>query len=326
MESDPALEPCRVRKVIIRGAKHTHHGVVHEQLQPLRSARTLGEIGNGCLEGVAALRELGVFESADVLCDAAPGASASGEPLADLVVTVVEKKRLTSAKTGVSTQGGEGSVDAAVSVRNLFGRAERLDVNMELGQQKSNAFRLGAVRPRWLGMDAELRAEVVKQSTSHLKRSSHMEKLRGASVGCRVGSSTGPLGSHELAYQLQLRDVRDGAAHRALAHTACTLPRCTADSVRRVCATGVQAAQAHRLVGGAPAARPVAQVFARAHVHCLAPRLPADADAGLLLPPQCVTTAERTRDLAEPRPTDVRGHTPPPITDERPPVQPCVVQ
>ncbi len=208
-ERDDFSAPCRVRRLVVRGARHTKEHVVRQQLAPLESARTLGEIGDACLSAAASLRELDIFDSADVLCDAAPGAGADadGVPLADIVVTVAEKKRLTSASTGVSTQGGEGSLDASVSLRNLLGRAERFDLNMETGQQKSNTFRLSVLRPRWMGRDAELRAELSKQNVSHLKHSSHIEKIRGGTLGCRLGSPAGPLGSHDVSYALQLRDV-----------------------------------------------------------------------------------------------------------------------
>ena len=40
--------------------------------------------------------------------------------MADIVVSVTEKQRLASASTGVSTQSGEGSMDANIAVRNAF--------------------------------------------------------------------------------------------------------------------------------------------------------------------------------------------------------------
>ena len=145
-----------------------------------------------------------MFHSAEVLVDRAADAGAG---VADVVVTVTEKKRLASASTGVHTQGGEGQMDAAVSVRNLLGRAERLDLHLEVGQQKSNSFRLSATKPRLLGQDVELCADVSGLTASHVKHSSHMEKLRGASIAVATGRPDLALGAHELRYELQLRDV-----------------------------------------------------------------------------------------------------------------------
>ena len=235
-ERDDFSAPCRVRRLVVRGARHTKEHVVRQQLAPLESARTLGEIGDACLSAAASLRELDIFDSADVLCDAAAGAGADadGVPLADVVVTVAEKKRLTSASTGVSTQGGEGSLDASVSLRNLLGRAERFDLNMETGQQKSNTFRLSVLRPRWMGRDAELRAELSKQNVSHLKHSSHIEKIRGGTVGCRLGSPAGPLGSHDVSYAQKLR-VRACDTYIRESVRACTYMCKCAYLSERVC-------------------------------------------------------------------------------------------
>ena len=74
-----------------------------------------------------------------------------------------------------------------VTVRNLLGRAERVDLKMEVGQQKSTAFILSAAKPRWLGTDTELTARVTKESFSHLKHSSFVEKLRTLSLAAVTG-------------------------------------------------------------------------------------------------------------------------------------------
>ena len=108
MQTDAYASPCRVRMVHVRGLNHTRRAVVLNELKALEKAQTLGAIGDHCLEAAAALQSTGIFDSADLLVDAAPEAGPDG-PLADIVVTVSEKKRLTQASTGVSTQAGEGS-------------------------------------------------------------------------------------------------------------------------------------------------------------------------------------------------------------------------
>ena len=109
--------PCRVRRVVVRGNNHTHDSVVRQELHGLKEARTLGEIGNLCGDAIKQLHGLGIFESAEMLMDAAPGRSADDLPLADVHVTIREKQRgLASATTGVHTQSGEGSMDAQVAL------------------------------------------------------------------------------------------------------------------------------------------------------------------------------------------------------------------
>ena len=206
MQTDAYASPCRVRMVHVRGLNHTRRAVVLNELKALEKAQTLGAIGDHCLEAAAALQSTGIFDSADLLVDAAPEAGPDG-PLADIVVTVSEKKRLTQASTGVSTQAGEGSMDTNVAVRNLFGWAERIDLNMEVGQQKSSVFKLGVTRPRFLGMDAELSADVSKCTTTHIKHSSFMEKMLSSGVHCRIGNAQGERGMHSFGYVLEQRDI-----------------------------------------------------------------------------------------------------------------------
>ena len=204
--------PCTVRKTYVSGLRHTRAEVVHQELGGLGEARTLNQICENANVAMNALRSLGIFEAADVLVDSAPTDGPNG-PQADVIIKLVEKKRLTSASTGVSTQGGEGSMDAKVSVLNLFGWAEKLDLNMELGQQSSSAFRLSASRNRWLGSKwlgthrAQLTADVTKSATSHVKHSSFVEKLLGGSVNCRIGDAGEGYGAHDFSAQLVLRDV-----------------------------------------------------------------------------------------------------------------------
>ena len=115
MERATPYTPCRVHRVLVRGAEHTHESVVVQELYGLRGATTLGEIHRECAVAAAQLESLGVFESADFKVDCARDDGAAGDmPLADVIVTVSEKKRLASASTGVHTSGGEGSMDAEV--------------------------------------------------------------------------------------------------------------------------------------------------------------------------------------------------------------------
>ena len=177
-----------------------------QELSRIGEAKTIGDILHSSNEALHHLRSLGIFESADVLIDSSPTEGPNG-PQADVVIKVVETKRLTQASTGVSTQSGEGSMDTKVSVRNIFGWAEQINFEMELGQQKSNAFRLAASKPRLFGTNTALTADVTKSAISHLKHSSFVEKLLGGSVSARMGEASDRFGAHELTGSLNLRDV-----------------------------------------------------------------------------------------------------------------------
>jgi len=207
--------PVAVRRMRVRGLQKTHESVVRQELASLNKARTLGELHQGCLAVAGALQSLGIFDSADLLMDTAQGATPHGAALVDIVCTVTEKKRLTSASTMVATQSSENTMEAKVAVRNQLGRAEIFEAQMEMGQQKSSSFKLSAVRPRWMGQDAQLSADVSKQAISHIKHSSFVQKLLGASASVRVGSAGAAGGRHELTYALELRDVCRLTPHTA---------------------------------------------------------------------------------------------------------------
>jgi outer membrane protein assembly factor BamA len=118
MDRATPATPCQVHRVLVRGAQHTHESVIKQELRALGAATTLGEIHQVCALAAARLEALAVFDSADFTVDRARADGAAGDlPLADVIVTVSEKKRLASASTGVHTSGGEGSMDAEVRVR-----------------------------------------------------------------------------------------------------------------------------------------------------------------------------------------------------------------
>ncbi len=203
----------RVRDIHVTGATHTKHDVLLKELAPLRSATSLDRLAHEATAAAKRLNDLGVFEAADLYIERVPpsttpdAAEAFTQPLADVHLTVVEKKRLAGAKTGVHTSNGETSMDAEVSVRNYFGRAERLALHLETGQHKSSSASLTASRQHYFGPGTNARAELKKQLVSHQKHSSYSEKLRGGSATACFGDARDAGGAHELEYELMLREV-----------------------------------------------------------------------------------------------------------------------
>ena len=126
-----------------------------------------------------ALQSLGIFDAANMVIDDVPESPAHS-PQADVVVTVAEKKRSPRRRPRLDLKR-EGSMDAKVSVKNLFGFAERLDVNMEVGQQKSSLFKLSAARPRWMGRTRSC-TPTCRGRRLYIKHSSFVEASAGASA------------------------------------------------------------------------------------------------------------------------------------------------
>lgn len=165
----------------------------------MSKATTLDQIKDELLEVSACLAELDIFREVDILVDAGP---AQDSESADLVVTVAEKN-VTSFSTGTYIQGGEGSVEATISLRNLLGYAEVFQGNTAIGSQKSNTYAVGVRRPRWGGTATEANAQVFQSSRSHEKLSSYVEWMRGVSLGMKLGG-----GNHGFNYEAALREIQ----------------------------------------------------------------------------------------------------------------------
>ena len=84
-----------------------------------------------------------------------------------LPVAITNKNKVQGIVHGVSGTGSTVYIEPQ----------QVIDLNMELGEQKSTMLRLAATRPRFMGTNAQLMAEVNKSATSYLKHSSFIEKL-----------------------------------------------------------------------------------------------------------------------------------------------------
>uniref|UniRef100_A0A6U9QFE8 Bacterial surface antigen (D15) domain-containing protein n=1 Tax=Picocystis salinarum TaxID=88271 RepID=A0A6U9QFE8_9CHLO len=190
---------CRVNQVVVRGNDRTKPNTILQEFQGVSKAGTLEQIKDELLEVSACLAELDIFREVDILVDAGPEENSE---LADLYVTVAEKN-IASFSTGTYIQGGEGSVEATISLRNLLGHAEVFQGNASFGSQKSNAYALGVRRPRWGGIDTEVNAQAFQSSRSHEKLSSYVEWMRGVSLGMKIGG-----GNHGFNYEAALREIQ----------------------------------------------------------------------------------------------------------------------
>ena len=106
MEEQAHAAPCTVRKVYIRGLRHTRESVVQQELSALSKARTLGAIGDVCLSASHALQSLGIFDAADMLVDASPTDGPHG-PQADVVVVLGHENGLPQPEP-IADQGTTG--------------------------------------------------------------------------------------------------------------------------------------------------------------------------------------------------------------------------
>lgn len=120
----------------------------------------------------------------------------------DVYLSVREKSRLLL-KTGTDVGNAEGSAYANVLLRNVFGGAEKLNLNASLGTRTRSAYQASFETP--FLSNANFRGEIGALSSSTQKEwSSHEEALKGAWAKLRWISG----GSrHELAYNSLWRQI-----------------------------------------------------------------------------------------------------------------------
>ena len=120
----------------------------------------------------------------------------------DVYLSVREKSRLLL-KTGTDVGNAEGSAYANVLLRNVFGGAEKVNLNASLGTRTRSAYQASFDTP--FLSNANFRGEIGALSSSTQKEwSSHEEILRGAWAKLRWLSG----GSrHELAYNSLWRQI-----------------------------------------------------------------------------------------------------------------------
>lgn len=120
----------------------------------------------------------------------------------DVYLSVREKSRLLL-KTGTDVGNAEGSAYANVLLRNVFGGAEKVNLNASLGTRTRSAYQASFETP--FLSNASFRGEIGALSSSTQKEwSSHEEALKGAWAKLRWISG----GSrHELAYNSLWRQI-----------------------------------------------------------------------------------------------------------------------
>lgn len=120
----------------------------------------------------------------------------------DVYLSVREKSRLLL-KTGTDVGNAEGSAYANVLLRNVFGGAEKVNLNASLGTRTRSAYQISFETP--FLSNPNFRGEIGALSSSTQKEwSSHEEALKGAWAKLRWISG----GSrHELAYNSLWRQI-----------------------------------------------------------------------------------------------------------------------
>ena len=200
-----------VHAVEVKGDERTRPGLFARVLEPIYRAGTLDELRVRCLEANAVLSSYGIFDRVDILCDAGPKEHPDS---ANVVVEVVEKKKLNLKGGAYVSQSGEGSMEMSAGLNNGLGFAEKLDVEMIRGHERSSAYTLAWNQPRVWNRDVDVVTRAFQQISCSKRLSSFDETARGVSVTAAGG------GPAQIEYVLAMREIADPTrlASRAIRH------------------------------------------------------------------------------------------------------------
>ncbi|KAI8621601.1 surface antigen-domain-containing protein [Chytriomyces sp. MP71] len=230
--------PVRIASVRFEGVAHTDAqllGVYSRRLlaatspfyrvvQPLAEADVtgrdrhilpFGQVAMLAHESADRLFRLGIFKHVDVELDS----QTKGE--VDVVFKVQEVSRL-FARTGTELGNNEGSMNAAIKIRNALGNAESLEANMSYGvetdsalydakpftSQLGSSFQFLFTRPWNADPDKMFTLNAFKQNKSMNLYSSYSEQITGLAAKFKTFDYF--LGAtHEVAYEASWRRLFD---------------------------------------------------------------------------------------------------------------------
>ncbi|KAK4526811.1 hypothetical protein GAYE_SCF28MG4728 [Galdieria yellowstonensis] len=172
----------KVGSLKIKGYRRTNPSFLHSLIAPSLSGDNFREVIENLSVAIERLRELDIFKGVDVYLD-----ESSVPDQTDVLVTVSEKGRLQlRLGTSVEKEGFETGLETCATLRNIFGKAERL--RLEAGTEGTDLGRGYGIaefyKPHAFGYDTFFSAYLNRQYFQEKQRS-HQETSRGlvASLG-----------------------------------------------------------------------------------------------------------------------------------------------
>ena len=155
------------------------------------------------------LESYGIFEKVTIEVDTATSSAASSASAtpADIHVTVKEKVWY-GLRTELNQElhTGEVNVKLSAAIRNLFGRAERIEAStLTDGQTDAlnfNTFSLSLTKPRLAGTHAKGHMGIFSTLQNHSTFASCHERAHGLTL-----SASDRAGRHEIGYEAALREI-----------------------------------------------------------------------------------------------------------------------
>ncbi|KAJ3338384.1 hypothetical protein HDU91_001239 [Kappamyces sp. JEL0680] len=204
MDSSPSqlivtnqFRPIVINNVHVKGIVNTNHSFLKEITAPLLEAGNLGDAIIGSRNVAQQLKSLDIFQDVSVSLEASDTASQDGPDGVDVVFQVKEAPRL-YAHTGADFGSNDGSMHAALKLRNALGNAETLSIKTTHGvensstdmkkdklfekMQGSSAKELILSKPLQGNTNRMLTLTLFELDRNHTSLRSFQEKLKGLSL------------------------------------------------------------------------------------------------------------------------------------------------
>lgn len=211
--------PVTISSIRVLNANHTRHGFLEHIFHPVLTQNrqneeyyTLREALTEVSKAVDKLNRLDIFQQPiSTYVDKAEQTDPSTTPTDHAVFVSVKERGRYTIKTGTEAGSSEGSAYLNVTLRNIFGGAERLNGHASLGTRTRETYSATFDTP--ILANPDLRWEIGGMKSSTVKPwASHEEILRGGQS--RLLWQTSPFTKHDFTYSGFWRQIT-GLAEKA---------------------------------------------------------------------------------------------------------------
>ncbi|XP_065845743.1 sorting and assembly machinery component 50 homolog B-like [Oscarella lobularis] len=189
-----------VKTVHVNGVDVTRNDVIKDAVEPLFSASTFNEVLKSCMMAKKQLHELGIFQTISVLIDSNYNDVGEADGL-EVVMNVKECNRLLGKVTSTIAQNNELQGLASLTVRNVFGRAEMLEMKVSSGRNVQPRYEVLFKKPIHADKDHNVTLSV-HRAPLDFPSSGYKEVSTGLSAQYALPTQ---FGDHAFKYNLDWR-------------------------------------------------------------------------------------------------------------------------
>lgn len=207
-EFDVLSTPIHIRNIVIEGETAVNKEFIIREVSPVRAATTYEEARDRLLAAVSELKGFDVFKHTLLTVDKVE--DPSNEHAVDIIVGVKDKRRFfLSTEASASVDSGSAAGKLTGHVRNLLGRAEKLQASVTTGDVTKRGFHVSLDKPRLAGSRASLNVSAYQKANAYTTYTSFTQLDQGFGVNVRDEQ-----GRHEVGVVASLRDSLLTARHK----------------------------------------------------------------------------------------------------------------